>query len=278
MKSGSLSFILVLAVASVLSVATAAQNLSYSQKLYGIWYTVPLGNPNTDPLRHEFRHNSMTGDDEMVVSRTCAAEGRTVVARAVSPIQVTEDSIRVLKIASETETIQGATECQASITSGVLGYSFSEDGEHLILTNPGGNPDYLELARDTKASEVSTPQRLYGTWLLPLVNGKEMRVQIRWVFYTTAEHQDKVRQIAVCNRGNDSLVSHVDSEIAVSKDQIKVMQSGTSAQQQGNFVCKASLVAGTWRYTLAPSGVTLTLYAEGAKPLTLTREQEPGLN
>ena len=262
----------------LLSITAWSQNASWSQKLYGNWYTYPLGNPNTDPVRHEFRHNPANGNDELVVTRACTDQSRVVTAKAVSPIEVSADTIRILKSASDAQPLQGTAVCVASLATGVLGYSFSEDGERLILTDPGGNPDYLELARVTKASETAVPQRLYGTWLLPPVDGTEMRVQIRWVFYTTAERQDKVRQIAVCSKGNDNLVSHVDSEVGLSQDEIKVMQSASNAEHEGDFVCQASLIAGSWRYTLSPSGLKLTLYAAGAKAMTLTREQEPGLN
>lgn len=262
----------------LLLAASSAQTPSAAQKIYGSWRTYPLGNPITDPVRHEFRHNNATGSDEMVISRVCTSEKRVVTAKAVSPIEVTEDAIRILKTASDSEPIQGASSCQANINAGNLGYSFSEDGEHLILTNPGGNPDILELMRDTKVSDEQVPRRVYGTWLLPPVEGKEMRVQIRWVFYTTAEHEDKVRQIAVCTKGNESLVSHVDSDINLTKDEIRVLQSASHQQQNGDFICKASLVTTAWRYSLSTNGLFLTLYAEGAKPLTLTRENNPGLN
>ncbi len=262
----------------LLAFAAQAQNPASSPTLYGKWYTYPLGNPNTDPVRHEFRHNSGSGSDEMVVSRVCPAESRVVIAKAVSPIEVSQDTIRVLKSASATEPLPGTSVCQASITAGVLGYSFSEDGDRLVLTEPGGNPDYLELARETEASDAPEAQRLYGTWLLPSVDGKAMRMQIRWVFYTTAERQDKLRQITVCSQGNDSLVSQVYSDISISHDQIKVMQAVSNEQQEGTFSCKASLVAATWRYKMAPSGVTLTLSAPGGKPIALTREPQPGLN
>jgi hypothetical protein len=110
------------------------------------------------------------------------------------------------------------------------------------------------------------------------MKGKVMQVQVRWVFYTNAEHKDRVRQIAACSQGTETLVSHVDSDISTTKDQIKVMQSASDERQSGAFVCKASILATTWRYAVSPSGMTLTLFAEGAKPLTLTREKQPGLN
>ncbi len=270
--------VLPLILVALLATAVWPQDPNFAQKLYGNWYTYPHGNPKTDATRHEFWHNNANGSDEMVMTRSCMAESRVVSAKAVSPIEVSEDTIRVLKSASDAQPIQGTAMCEVSINAGVLGYSFSEDGEHLILTEPGGNPDYLELARDIKASEAPVPQRLYGTWLLPPINSKEMRLQIRWVFYRTAERQDKVRQIAVCTKGNDSLVSHIDSEISLSPEQIKIVQSASHTEGGGSFTCQASISSGTWRYTLAPTGLTLTLYAAGAKPVTLTREQESGLN
>jgi len=261
-----------------LAASAWAQNSPAAQKLYGKWHTYPLGNPNTDPLRHEFRHNSATGSDELVVTRACIAGTHNVVAKAVAPIQVTEDSIQILKDASDSQPLQGTAVCQVSITAAIMSYSFSEDGEHLLLTNPGGNPDFLDLQPDTSTTDNPVARRLYGTWVLPPVNGKEMRVQMRWVFYATAERKDKVRQIAVCTKGNDSLVSHVDSDVAFNRDQIKVLEAASHDTIDGAFLCKSSLAVGAWSYTLAPSGLTLTLHADGAKPVTLTRESDAGLN
>src|SRR5579863_9848156 len=36
---------------------TAQPSTATSEYLYGTWYSYPLGNPDTDPIRHEFRHN-----------------------------------------------------------------------------------------------------------------------------------------------------------------------------------------------------------------------------
>ncbi|HZP22557.1 MAG TPA: hypothetical protein VFB04_03860 [Terriglobales bacterium] len=255
-----------------------AQNASFAQKLYGRWYTYPLGNPNTDPVRHEFRHNSENGSDEMIVTRVCPGDPGQKVARAVSPIEVSEDTIRVLKNASDNVPGRGTAVCQAGITAGSLAYSFSEDGQHLILTDPGGNPDILELAPEATAQDKLVPKRLYGTWILPPADGKEFRMLVRLVFYTTADRQDRVRKIAVCSKGTDSLVAHVDSEIALEKDRITVPESATHQEQQGTFTCTASIAAGAYRYEVAPSGMTMTLSAAGSKPLTLTRDQNSGLN
>jgi hypothetical protein len=250
-----------------------------AQGIYGKWYTYPSGNPNTDSIRHEFRHDDGTGTDEMIVTRVCPVQARVVTAKVASPIEVSEDQIRVLKNAFDSQPMEGTAVCEISISAGTFEYSFSEDGQHLILTNPGGNPDYLELARDTNPSETPAPQRLYGTWVLPPLNGKDTRVQVRWVLYKTAERQDKVRQIAVCTRGTDSVVSDVDASITVTKDRITFTESASHDERQGDVTCTASLGAGTWRYTLAPNGLTLTLSGPaGAKPITLTREDESGLN
>jgi hypothetical protein len=259
--------------------APQAQNVSsMPAAIYGKWYTYPAGNPNTDPIRHEFRHDA-SGGDEMIVTRACPVEAHVVTAKVASPIEVSADQIRVLKSALDSQPLQGTAVCEVSITAAAFSYSFSEDGQHLILTNPGGNPDYLELARDTEASETPVQQRLYGTWVVPPLNGKDMRVQVRWVFYRTAERQDKVRQIAVCTRGTESVVADVDASMTVTKDHITITESASHDERQGDVTCTASLGAGTWRYTLAPNGVTLTLLGSaGGKPMTLTREDQPGLN
>jgi len=265
-------------LASIVPVAILAQEATFSQKLYGSWYTYPAGNPNTDPVRHEFRHNSATGNDELVVSRACPDDYRAVTATAVAPIQVSEDTIRVLKSASAVQPLQGTSVCQASVQAGTLSYSFSEDGNRLTITNPGGNPDILELARQDVASKADSPQDLYGTWVLPPLNTKEMQVQTRFVFYSTAERHEKLRQIAVCSKGNDSVVSQVDSEISIGKDQITILETASHDQLYGSFACTSSIAAGTWRYSMGPGGVTMTVSIDGSKPIKLTREAAADLN
>jgi len=273
-----ISFLFLCLAALLFPVLLHAQNDTYAQKLYGKWYTYPLGNSNTDPVRHEFRHDTATGADEMIVTRTCPGDAGEKVARAVAPIEVSEDTIRILKNASDTVPGRGTALCQSTITAGSFAYSFSDDGQHLILTNPGGNPDILELAPDATAHAVVVPKRVYGTWVLPPADGKEFRMQVRLVFYTTADRQDKVRKIAVCTKGTDSLVAHVDSDITLDKDSIKVAESASHQEQQGTFTCTAAIAAGSYQYVVAPSGMTMTLTAAGSKPLTLTREQDSGLN
>jgi len=253
------------------------QTATSAQKLYGTWYTYPLGNPETDPVRREFRHNSATGNDELIVARRCAGNFRPAIVKAVSPIEVSEDTIRILKSASDSATAQNKSVCQVSIEAASVSYTLSEDGDRVTITNPGGNPDILELARQDAANEAALPKNLYGTWLLPPVSSKERRVQTRIVFYATADRQ-KVRQIATCSEGNDSAVSHVDSDISIGKDQITVMESASHTQQEGTFLCRSTIKAGTWRYTLAPDGLSLTISINGGKPLKLTREAQPGLD
>jgi hypothetical protein len=253
------------------------QETTYSQKLYGNWYTYPRGNPNTDPVLRQFRHDKAASRDEIVVIRQCPLESRVVVAKAVSPIEVSEDTIRILRNDSDIQPTQGTSVCEASVSAGVYSYSFSED-DHLVLTNPGGNPDFLELAREDKTGGPAVPQKLYGTWLLPPFEGKTMRMQVRWVFYTTAERQDRLRQITVCNQGNDSLVAHIDTDINIGDDSLKVLQSASHQEQQGAFSCEARIEAATWRYSVAPGGMSVTLSGNGAKSIILTREPQSGLN
>ncbi len=269
--------LLLLCFAVLLSLPGWCQGPTYSQKLYGDWYTYPLGNPNTDPLRHQFRHDNASSRDEIVVTRRCPVESHVVVAKVVSPIEVSEEQIRILKSASDSEPTQGTAVCEASISATVFSYAFSED-DHLILTNPGGNPDYLELARDVKASEPAAPQRLYGTWLMPRFEGKTMGMQVRWVFYTTAERQDRLRQITVCHKGNDSLVAHIDVDISITDEYIKILQPASHQEQDGAFSCEARVESTNWRYSLAQGGMTVTLSGNGAKPITLTREPQAGIN
>lgn len=270
-------FLLVLSFAVLFSVPGWSQESTYAQKLYGDWYTYSGGSSNADSMRHQFRHDKSSSHDELVVTRLCRIESHAIVAKAVSPIEISEDTIRILKSATDVQPIEGASACEVSISAGVFNYSFSEEG-HLVLTNPGGNPDYLELARDAKASGRTVPKKIYGTWLLPPFEGKTMRMQVRWVFYTTADRQDKVRQITVCHQGNNSLVSHVDSDLSISDESIKVLQSASHQELEGAFSCEAKIEAATWHYSVAPDGTSVTLSGNGAKPILLTREPQSGLN
>lgn len=262
----------------LLALAVFGQGAASPQKLLGNWYPYQLGNPNTDGLRYEFRHDAATSADEMIVTRACPGDQRTITAKAVAPVEILEDTIRVLKHASGVEPAEAGGVCQVSIEPGILSYTASEDGTHITITNPGGSPDLIELSRQDPNNEPSSPQTLYGTWLLPPLNNKEMEVQTRFVFYTTAERQEKVRQISICTKGNETVVAHVDSNVTIAKDRITFMESVSHQQPATTFICTASISAGTWRYTLAPGGVAMTVSAEGGKPIKLTREAATGLN
>jgi hypothetical protein len=252
-----------------------AQNATFAQPLYGMWYTYPLGNPNTDPLRHEFRHNSKTGQDEMIVTRLCPGDYRAVIARVVSPVEVSQSSIHVLKSVSDTEKGENNSLCQVSIAAGVLGYTVSEDSARLTLTNPGRIPDMLELARQDAASEAVLPSNLYGTWLFPVQDVAAGKIQMRLVFYNSADgDRGRVRQISVCSRGNSSLVAQVDSDITIAKDLITIPEAVTREEEDGPFSCTATIAAGKLRYAVSPNGATLTLTKPGGRPMTLTREHQ----
>jgi hypothetical protein len=261
-------------LAWLLTQAAAAQSANYSQQFYGIWYTYPLGNPNTDPIRHEFRHNAGTGKDEMLVTRICPGDYRSVTAKAVSPIQISEDTIQVLKSASDTREGEGSTVCRASIEAGTWSYSFTEDGARMTITNPGGNPDILVLARQDAVTESLLQSRVYGTWLLPAEDARGIRVETRLVFYRgTDPKQGSLRQIVSCSSGDDSLLSQADSTISVDKDQITVLESASHQESDGPFVCTATITAATLHYSISPDGTIMTLSKPGQKPLVLTRER-----
>jgi len=269
----------VLFLALMVPCLARSQDAAPAQKFYGMWYTYPLGNPFTDPFRHEFRHNPTTDKDEMIVTRLCVGDYGTVIARAVSPIEVSQDKLRVLKNSFASEPAQGNTYCQASIEAGVLGYSFTQNDSHVILTNPGGNPDILELARQDAASEAVLPPNLYGTWLLPPQEENGTHLQIRLVFYSTADSQHgKVRQIATCSKGSISLISEANSDIDVASDKITIVESASHEERNGPFTCKAMITAGTLRYAIAPNGATMTLSSANGRSLMLTRERASGLN
>jgi len=249
-----------------------------SQKLYGTWYPYHLGNPYTDGLRYEFRYNAATATDEMTVSRVCPGDNRAVIAKASSSIEISENTIHVLKAASDSEPAQGNSVCQISVQPAALNYSLSEDGGGLTITNPGGSPDIVELTRQNPDSGPTSPQALYGTWVSPPLNTKEMQVQTRFVFYSTVEHQDKLRQISICTKGNDTVVSHVDSNVTIDKDRITILENVSHEQPARNFICTASIAAATWHYSLAPGGVAMDVSIGNSKPVKLTREAAGGLN
>ena len=265
---------------SALAVVAAAQDTSPSpapppaQQFYGVWYSFPLGNPKTDPVRHEFRHNGTTGSDEMVVSRLCPGDYRSVTAKAVTPIEITEDTVRVLKSVSDTREGEGRSLCLASIEAGVWSYSVSDDSGRITMTNPGGNPDLLVLARQGTDTDPMLLSRLYGRWRLNLDEGKNASVAIRWVFFNSADGKhSNVRQIMSCSRDNESLLSQVDSAITITKDEITILDSDTHEERDGTLVCRATISPGTLHYAISLDGATMTLSKAGQKPLVLTRER-----
>lgn len=250
------------------------QTTSPAQQLYGTWYSYPVGNPYADQIRHEFRHNSTTGKDEMIVSRVCPGDDGTVVAKAVAPIEISESTIRVLKSASDTQDAKGKSVCQANIEAGVLNYTTSDDGTRVTITNPGGNPDLLELARQDATNEAMLSWNIYGTWLLPPQITKDSTIAIRLVFYNSADRdRGTVRQIISCSKGNDSLLSQAESAIAVTKDEITILDSVSHAEHIGTFLCTATITAAKLHYVVSPDGTTMTLSKAGQKPMVLTRDQ-----
>jgi hypothetical protein len=267
------SLLLMLATSLVVSSPVAAQKSSFAQQIYGTWFTYPLGNPSTDPIRHEFRHNASTGKDEMIVTRICGGDYTSKIAKAVSPIEVTEKTIRVLKSVTQTEG-EGATECKATIEAGTLNYIVSADGDRISITNPGGVPDIFDLVRQDAARNELLPSSIYGTWLMPVHYEGNMNVQIKLIFYDTAsENHGKVREISICSKQNDSLKSQVDAKVRITKDEITILQTAEHQENDGPMSCTATITAGTLRYVVSPTGGSLVLTKAGQPPITLTREQ-----
>ena len=250
-----------------------------SDYLYGTWYSYPLGNPDTDPIRHEFRHNQSTNKDEVVVTRICQGNYRAVIARAISAIEVTQSTIRVLKSASDTEKGELNSECKASVEPGLWSYTVSDDHNRLTITNPGGTPDIMQLARQDAALSTTLPSNVFGTWSLPIQLDRETQVQIQLVFYGGSDAtKGKVRQIATCTKGKDTLVSQAESDIRVSPETIQILNAASHVQKAGPFTCKVTITPGTLRYVIAPSGITMTLTSADGAPLKLTRAPDASLN
>lgn len=268
-----------LASGIMLAWPAAAQTAVPAQALYGTWYTYPLGNPNTDSIRHEFRHNAGSGKDEMIVSRICQGDYRAVIARAISPIEVSENTIRIAKTVTDSEKGEMNSVCQVSIEAGVLTYSVSSDGNRISLTNPGGTPDMFDLARQDASSEAVLAPSLFGTWSFPPLADHGATVQVKLVFYTTGDSErGTVRQITSCSKTTTTLMSQVDSAIRVGKDEITILQTVSHDQQDGPFSCKATIRAGTLHFAISANGATMTLTAAGDKPLVLTRDTSPAEN
>ena len=262
------------------SAAANTSDTQAAQYVYGTWYTYPLGNPDTDGVRHQFKHNNSTNKDELIVTRMCQGSYRAVIARAVSPVVISQSTIRVLKAASDTEKGEVNSECKISVEPGLWSYTLSDEHDRLTITNPGGSPDIMELARQDAASGAALPSNLYGTWLLPMQSERDTQVQIKLIIYAGSDPtKGKVRQIATCSKGNDTLVSQADSEIRVSAQDIKIMSAASHVQRDGPFICKVTITPGTIHYELSPTGDIMTFTsAEGGGTLKLTRQATPGLN
>jgi len=257
----------------LITAPASAQTASFASQFYGVWYPYPLGNPNTGSIRYEFHHNAATGKDEMTVSRTCPGEYRSPVAKVVAPIEITENTIRVLKSGSDAQAGEGNSVCRISVGADLMSYTISESGTRITITNPGGNPDILELAHQDAVNGSLLPTNFYGSWLLPPVDEKDTRTQIRLVFYNNADsNKGNVRQVVSCSKGNRSLIAEAESAIAVGKDEITILDSASHEEREGSFTCKAALAAGTLHYVLSPNSAIMTLSKPGDKPLVLTRE------
>jgi hypothetical protein len=257
----------------LITAPASAQTASFASQFYGIWYPYPLGNTNTGSVRYEFHHNAITGKDEMTVSRTCPGEYRSPVAKVLVPVEIAEDNIRVLKGGSDAQAGEGDLVCRISLAAGLMSYTLSEDGTRITLTNPGGNPDILELARQDAVNASLLPANFYGSWLLPPFDQKDARIQIRFVFYNNADsNKSNVRQVMSCSRGKNSLIAEAESAITVGKDEITILDSDSHEERDGPFICKATLSAATLHYVLSPNGEIMTLSKPGDKPLVLTRE------
>ncbi len=268
-------FLLVWCIAqSVAFIPSAtAQTGSFAQRIYGMWYTYPVGNSATDSIRHEFRHNSEMGKDEMIVSRICQGDDTAVIARVAVPIEVTENTIKILQSASRTEKKGTGADCQASIESAVWGYVISSSGDRLSITNPGGAPDLLQLARQDLAVADEPPASVYGTWLLPPHQERGATVEIKLIFYESAnKDRGKIRQISTCSKANDSVLSQADSTFKITTDHITVLEAASHHDSNGSISCVATISPGTLHYAISPDGSTMVLSKPGAPPLNLTRE------
>ena len=138
--AGTLLLFHILLASLIFRCLVSAQEVAPAQRIYGTWYTTPLGNPATDPIRHEFRHNPDTGKDEMVVTRICQqGEYNSVIAKAVSPIEVSETQYGSSR-SGDVNQGQGDSECKASITAGSWEYLITSDGNQISVTDPVACP------------------------------------------------------------------------------------------------------------------------------------------
>lgn len=270
-----LVFLVVWALAPgwLIKAPAGAQTASFATQFYGLWYPYPLGNPNTGSVRYEFHHNAATGKDEMTITRICPGEYRTTTAKVVSPVEISESNIHVLKAGSDAQVGEGDSVCRLSVGADLMGYTISDNSTRVTITNPGGNPDILELVRQDVVNGAVLPTNFYGSWVLQPFDDKDIRIQIRLVFFNNSDSNNiSIRQVISCSKGNSSLLAQVDSPISVGKDQITILESAAHEERDGAFTCKATLAAETLHYGLSPNGAIMTLSKPGEKPLVLTRE------
>jgi hypothetical protein len=272
--AGILLLLCSFASSQVSTPAAFAQTASLAQPFYGTWYTYPSASRTKDSIRHEFRHNLETGRDEMIISHICEGEDMAVIARATVPIEVSQNTIKILHSASRSEREADGSVCQASIDAGVWSYVFSNNGDRISITNPGGAPDHFQLARQDAAPETILSPNLYGTWLLPVHEEHGATVQIKLMFYESADSgRGKIRQISTCSKANDSVVSQADSTFKMTKDEITILEAASREVRNGPISCLATIVPGTLHYVISEEGGTMVLSKPGATPLVLTRDR-----
>ncbi len=250
-----------------------AQTASFAQRFYGTWYNYPPSSGTKDSIRHEFRHNSETGKDEIIVSRICEGDDVAVIARATAPIEVSKNTIKILQTASRSEKEADGTLCRASIDAATWSYVFSSKGDRISITNPGGTPNSFQLARQDVSPETILPPNVYGTWLLPAhEEARGTTVQIKLMFYESADsNRGKIREISTCSKGNDSVASQADSTFKITNDEITILEPASREVRNGPISCLATIVPGTLHYVVSSEGGTLVLSKPGAAPLVLSR-------
>ncbi|MGB8886907.1 MAG: hypothetical protein WCC87_09295 [Candidatus Korobacteraceae bacterium] len=269
-------FLLVWCLAqSFISPPTAvAQTTSFAQRLYGTWYNYPPGKSTTDSVRYEFRHNSEISRDEIVAVHICAGEAIAVIARATAPIEVSENTIKILQNASRSEKKAGGAECQASIDSAVWNYVISPNGDRITITNPGGDPNSFQLARQDLAPEAVLSPSLYGSWLMPVHQERGATVAIKLIFYESADKgRGKIREISTCSKANDTLLAQADSTFKMTADEMTILEAASREERNGAISCLATIAPGTLHYVISPEGGTLVLSKPGAPPIILTRDE-----
>ncbi len=273
--AGILLLTVFLVPSSICIPPAVAQSVSFAQRLYGTWYTYPLGNPATDSIRHEFRNNSETGADEMIVSHICQGDYLAVITKVTVPIEVSEKTIKILRSASRSEKNPDGSDCQANVEAAVWDYAISSKGNRISVTNPHGNPTSFQLARQDVVTEDVPPPSLYGSWLLPVHGEHGNMVRVKLIFYESADpDQGNVREISTCSQANESLVSQANSKFKITNDQITILEAASHLERKGPISCEATISPGALHYLVSADGGTMTLSKPGAPPLVLTRERQ----